>query len=47
MYQRHDFLTERKEALDRWGVHVEQIIQRFGSTNNKMQDTISTAKELI
>jgi integrase len=27
VYQRHDFLLERKEALDRWGAHVEQIIQ--------------------
>jgi integrase len=26
VYQRHDFLGDRKEALDRWGVHVEQII---------------------
>jgi integrase len=29
VYQRHDFLAERKEALDRWGAHVEQIIQEF------------------
>jgi hypothetical protein len=29
VYQRHDFLAERKEALDRWGAHVEQIIQTF------------------
>jgi hypothetical protein len=29
VYQRHDFLLERKEALDRWGAHVEQIIQTF------------------
>ena len=27
VYQRHDFLLERKEALDRWGAHVEQITQ--------------------
>jgi integrase len=26
VYQRHDFLAERKEALDRWGGHVEQIV---------------------
>jgi integrase len=25
VYQRHDFLLERKDALDRWGEHVEQI----------------------
>jgi hypothetical protein len=45
--QRHDFLAERKGALGRWGAHVEQIIQRFGPTNNKVQDTIAPAKELI
>ena len=27
VYQRHDFLAERKEALDRWGGHVGEIIQ--------------------
>ena len=27
VYQRHDFLLERKEALDRWGTHVEHIVQ--------------------
>jgi integrase len=32
VYQRHDFLAERKEALDRWGAHVEQIVQTFGPT---------------
>jgi integrase len=31
VYQRHDFLLERKEALDRWGAHVETIIQTFKS----------------
>jgi integrase len=30
VYQRHDFLTERKEALDRWGAHLEEIGQAFG-----------------
>jgi len=29
VYQRHDFLLERKEALDRWGAHVERILQTF------------------
>jgi hypothetical protein len=24
VYQRHEFLAERREALDRWGAHVEQ-----------------------
>jgi len=27
VYQRHDFLIERKEALDRWGAHVAQIAE--------------------
>ena len=27
VYQRHDFLAERKEALDRWGAHVEQVVR--------------------
>jgi len=27
VYQRHEFLAERKEALDRWGAHVDHIIQ--------------------
>ena len=26
VYQRHEFLSERKEALDRWGAHFAQII---------------------
>jgi integrase len=29
VYQRHDFLLERKEALDRWNTHVSQIIETF------------------
>jgi integrase len=36
VYQRHDFLIERKEALDRWGAHVEQIVQTFGPTQVKL-----------
>src|SRR2546430_3448228 len=29
VYQRHEFLLERKEALDRWGAHVVQIVARL------------------
>jgi integrase len=29
VYQRHEFLAERKEALNRWGAHVAQIIEAF------------------
>jgi hypothetical protein len=34
VYQRHDFLAERKEALDRWGIHVEQIVGTFKATKD-------------
>ena len=27
VYQRHDFLAERKDALERWGVHVANIVR--------------------
>ena len=26
VYQRHDFLLERKDALERWGAHVRKIL---------------------
>ena len=26
VYQRHDFLAERKDALERWGRHVDQLV---------------------
>src|SRR5262249_15299712 len=26
VYQRHDFMTERKDALNRWGEHVRRIL---------------------
>ena len=26
VYQRHEFLTERREALERWGGHVEAVV---------------------
>jgi integrase len=28
VYQRHEFMAERKDALDRWGAHVEAILRR-------------------
>jgi hypothetical protein len=34
VYQRHDFLAERKEALDRWGAHVERIVQTFDQSKD-------------
>jgi hypothetical protein len=26
VYQRHEFLNERREALERWGFHVARIV---------------------
>ena len=26
VYQRHDFLAERKDALEQWGAHVHKIL---------------------
>jgi hypothetical protein len=26
VYQRHQFMSERKEALEKWGAHVAQIL---------------------
>jgi hypothetical protein len=38
VYQRHDFLLERKEALDRWGAHVERTLQTLKSS--RMADEV-------
>jgi integrase len=27
VYQRHEFLRERKDALERWGAHVAKILE--------------------
>jgi integrase len=29
VYQRHEFLAERKQALDCWGAHIEQSVRTF------------------
>jgi hypothetical protein len=26
VYQRHEFIAERREALERWGTHVSQLV---------------------
>ena len=44
VYQRHDFLAERKDALDRWGAHVEQIVQTFDRPK-EAQLSIGSCKE--
>jgi hypothetical protein len=28
VYQRHEFLIERKDALERWGAHVAGLLKR-------------------
>jgi integrase len=31
VYQRHDFLAERKDALERWGAHIRKILTEASS----------------
>ena len=33
VYQRHDFLAERKEALETWGAHASRITGNALETN--------------
>jgi len=42
VYQRHDFLAERKEALDLWGAHILKIIQTIGSDKPDAKQTEHT-----
>ena len=44
VYQRHDFLVERKEALDRWGAHVEQILRTFDQSEDAQLSIAATEK---
>ena len=32
VYQRHEFLDERKDALERWGAHVQEITRFSNET---------------
>jgi hypothetical protein len=32
VYQRHEFLAERKDALERWGAHVADIVRAAKTT---------------
>lgn len=34
VYQRHEFLAERKEALDRWGLHVSGLIDHHAPSSD-------------
>jgi integrase len=45
VYQRHDFLAEREEALDRWGVHVEHVVQKFRASKDE-QASITAANKI-
>ena len=45
VYQRHDFLAGREEALDRWGVHVEHIVQKFRPSKDE-QSSIAAANKI-
>jgi integrase len=36
VYQKHQFLEERKEALERWGAHVSQIVARWRRPSLKL-----------
>jgi integrase len=48
VYQRHDFLADRKEALDRWGAHVEEIIQEFKlKADNRLVEPGSNGRHVI
>jgi integrase len=37
VYQRHEFLAERKQALDRWGAHVASILAKAASELGKLR----------
>jgi integrase len=41
IYQRHDFMAERKEALDCWGVHVEGIVASACAQNRNMLQKVA------
>ena len=45
VYQRHDFLAERKEALERWAAHVVEIVVKapVGGRINVQKDRDETA----
>lgn len=37
VYQRHEFLSERREALERWGTHVAHIVaEASGEVHGKV-----------
>ena len=38
VYQRHQFLSERKDALERWGTHVGRIVMAMGGELRKAKE---------
>jgi integrase len=34
VYQRHDFASEKRAALDAWGAHVQAIVEGRAATDN-------------
>jgi integrase len=41
VYQRHEFLTERREALERWGAHVAAIVaEASGEFSGKVRKVV-------
>ena len=45
VYQRHEFLAERKEAPDRWGAHFERTLQTFSKQNDEQPISNFTIQE--
>jgi len=39
VYQRHEFFTERKEALERWGAHVATIVAKTAREYSTLRDS--------
>jgi hypothetical protein len=37
VYQRHEFLDERKDALEHWGDHAIKIVARRGLEHRSMR----------
>ena len=41
VYQRHEFLSERREALERWGIHVAHIVaEASGEVHGKVRRVV-------
>jgi integrase len=46
VYQRHDFLTEREEALERWAAHVSRITAH-ASVGDRIAETAVPRRRLV